>query len=268
MTRFSQAVLQQGRLAMAYPGAILVAAWLLTMISLPVVGWTVGSGAFHAGISFGVLVQVAVVVFILVQAWGWREALRVVLWVLGLAWVVEFVGSQTGVPFGTYHYTPLLQPQLGHVPLLIPLAWLMMLPPAWAVAERILARRAGLWVSQAAFVFLAALAFTAWDLFLDPQMVAWDFWRWEQPGAYFGIPWSNYFGWLLASGLITALVRPRRLPLVPLVAVYLLTWLLQTIGQFFFWEMPGPAAAGFLGMGIFIVLATWPAGASFARRAS
>jgi hypothetical protein len=50
---------------------------------------------------------------------------------------------------------------------LVPLAWLMMLPPAWAVA-RLVAGGPGI-----AFILTAALAFTAWDLFLDPQMVAW-----------------------------------------------------------------------------------------------
>jgi putative membrane protein len=250
MARFSQAILQQGRLALGYPGALLVAAWLLTMIALPIVRWTLGDAALQQGIVFGVIVQVAVVLAVLVQAWGWLPTLRLAVTVIGLAWLAEFVGSQTGFPFGAYHYTPVLQPQLGGVPLLIPLAWLMMLPPAWAVAERITAGRL-----RIAFIAISALAFTAWDLFLDPQMVAWDFWRWAQPGGYFGIPWTNYLGWLLVSGLMTALVRPKNLPIVPLTAIYILTWLLQTIGQLFFWGLPGPALVGFLGMGLFILLA-------------
>jgi putative membrane protein len=251
MIRFIHGLLQQGRLALGYPGASLVAVWLLTMISLPILRWGLGDDALQNGIVFGVLVQVAVVMAVLVQAWNWQAALRVALPVIGLAWLVEFIGSQSGFLFGEYDYTHVLQPQLGGVPLLIPLAWLMMLPPAWAVAERIAAGRR---FAKITFVLVSALAFTAWDLFLDPQMVAWDFWRWVAPGGYFGIPWTNYLGWLVISGLMTVIVCPKNLPIIPLVAIYILTWLLQTIGQLFFWGLPGPAIVGFFGMGVFILL--------------
>src|SRR5690606_41755819 len=30
------------------------------------------------------------------------------------------------------------------------------------------------------FILVSALALTVWDLFLDPQMVAWGFWIWER----------------------------------------------------------------------------------------
>ena len=38
---------------------------------------------------------------------------------------------------------------------------------------------------------------TAWDLAMDPMMVAGQHWIWEKPGAYFGIPLQNYWGWWL-----------------------------------------------------------------------
>ncbi len=86
-------------------------------------------------------------------------------------------------------------------------------------------------------------------------MVAWGFWVWEQPGGYFGIPWVNFAGWLFASALITAIIRPRPLPVGPLLIIYLITWLLETIGLFFFWGLPGPAVVGFVAMGGVLLLA-------------
>ncbi len=71
---------------------------------------------------------------------------------------------------------------------------------------------------------------------------------------YFGIPLVNFAGWLLVSALITALVRPPALPDVPLVIIYALTWLIETVGQVMFWQHYGPAACGFIGMGVFLVL--------------
>jgi putative membrane protein len=143
------------------------------------------------------------------------------------------------------------------VPLLIPFAWLMMLPPSWGVALLItgpVISSARPWQARLLRALVAALAFTAWDLFLDPQMVAWDLWRWERPGLYFGIPLVNFAGWLLASFLIS-LTAPDELPARSLRLVYVVTWALQAIGQYFFWDQPGPAIAGFFGMGVFVAVA-------------
>ena len=241
----------------------LVAVWILTMISVPIIRWTLGDSALPAAVSLGVLMQVIAVCLVLINAWGVRRGLLTISVIVALAWLTEFIGHTTGFPFGSYDYTPRLQPQVGGVPLLIPMAWLMMLPPAWALAQVITnltpqpplleergkrAQRVGV-----RFVLVTALAFTAWDLFLDPQMVAWDLWRWEVPGAYFGIPLVNFAGWLLASALIT-LVASRlapihQLPTRPLVIIYVITWLLETGGLAVFWGLPGPALVGFVAMG-------------------
>jgi putative membrane protein len=133
---------------------------------------------------------------------------------------------------------------------LIPLAWLMMLPAAWAVASVITDSHRG-W----RFVLVSALALTAWDCFLDPQMVSWGYWVWATPGGYFGIPWINFAGWALSAGLLTLLARPLPLPIPPLLAIYTITWALQSTGQLFFWQMPGPALSGFIAMGLFVCLA-------------
>lgn len=237
--------------------------WVLTMITLPIVGWTLGDAALRQGMSVGVLIQFAAVLAALQSAWGWKHTLQVFFIVTGIAFFAEWLGSTTGFPFGKYHYTALLQPQVGGVPLLIPLAWMMMLPPAWAVAQTILGAKSRLAAWQG--VLLSAFAFTAWDLFLDPQMTAWGFWVWETPGAYFGIPLVNFVGWLLVSAIITVVVQPSGLPLVPLLVIYGITWFLQSVGLGIFWSQPLPALVGFLGMGCFVVLA-WRGWRSLVRQ--
>lgn len=238
------------RLLACLPSPILLAAWVLSMIALPLANFAFGEGALPVGITLSAFLQVGLVLAVLRRAWGLTRTLWTAAGVILLAWLVEFAGSTTGYPFGAYHYTALLQPQLGGVPLLIPLAWLMMLPPAWAVAQSVAGSSSGL-----AFIGWSALALTAWDLFLDPQMVAWGLWVWEEPGGYFGIPWLNFLGWLLASAVITAAVRPQPLPIRPLILVYAITWLLESIGLLFFWNLPGPGIVGFIGMGSLLWLA-------------
>ena len=237
---------------------IFISLWLLTMICLPIVGWTFGEAALIRGMALGVVMQALAVLSILVSAWGLNKTLKTLVIVGSLSFFAEFIGSTTGFPFGKYHYTAVLQPQLGGVPLLIPLAWMMMLPPAGAMASAILPRATSK-VSNIQFTItyslLSALAFTAWDLFRDPQMVRWNFWVWEIPGQYFGIPLVNYAGWVLVSAILTIAARPKDLPSQALLLVYILTWLLQSIGQGLFWSQPGPAMFGFVGMGIFVWLA-------------
>ncbi len=231
---------------------VLLAAWLLCMISLPIVQWLAGDRALIRGVTVSVVLQAALVILLVYQGAGARRTALLVATVVVAGWAAEALGSKTGFPFGAYHYTDQLQPQLLGVPLLIPLAWLMMLPPAWAVAQRITKRTSGL-----LFVVVSALAFTAWDLYLDPQMVNWGLWVWDQPGQYFGIPLVNYAGWFLVSALITVIARPPALITRPLFLVYAMTWLIEVTGLVLFWQLYGPAAAGFIGMGIFVALG-WP----------
>lgn len=233
----------------------LLACWLLVWIVTPIAGWVWGDDTFPLLASLGVLAQATVSVVALARAWPVSRVVRAALLVLPITWAVEAIGAATGVPFGHYDYTDALQPQLLGVPLLIPLAWLMMLPPAWAVAA-VLHPPVGSRRARVSYAALSGAAFTAWDLYLDPQMVAHGLWAWEQPGGYFGIPWVNFVGWWAVATTLTWLVNPRDLSHRPLLTVYTLVWLFQAIGLGLMWGQPGPALAGLAGMG-FWVLAAW-----------
>ncbi len=165
-----------------------------------------------------------------------------VTFIFGLA--VEALGVHTGWPFGTYQYDESLGAQLFGVPLVVPCAWVMMVHPCLCAARCI----AGNWV----FLYGGALLM-AWDLFLDPQMVAAGRWTWEVTGAHApftpDIPLSNPFGWLLAGIFITGLLnrvlpRERRKEGASLRAVdALLLWTLfgGVVGNLFFFDRPGLA---------------------------
>jgi len=227
--------------------------WSLLMVSLPIADWSRGWSALMGAITVGVSITAGLVLILLWEVWGTAPALCAAGSILILSWAAEVIGSRTGVPFGSYNYTDALGPQILYVPFQIPLGWLMMLPPSWAVAQAISGRMNARW-KYPAFVSLSALAMTAWDLFLDPMMVAWEMWGWEHSGGYFGIPWSNYLGWLLVSALITILVRPGKLPVVPLLIVYTAIWLLKSVGLGIFWGYPGAAIIGSIIMGCVTVL--------------
>ena len=228
--------------------------WVIVLIATPIWIWGFGEEVFPFMTIVGVLSQFTAAFFALRMGWTGKRIFWSLLLVLIITLGVEYLGSKTGFPFGKYHYTPALQPQVAGVPIIIPLAWFMMLFPAWAIAETILSAlrkrlSSSYWI---VFAFFSGLVFTSWDLYLDPQMVGRDLWQWDQPGGYFGIPWLNFLGWWLTATIITLVIRPENLPRRPLMIIYTLTWAFQVIGLGLFGGQPAPALVGFVVMGIFV----------------
>jgi uncharacterized membrane protein len=178
--------------------------------------------------------------------WGAAQSLRAAAAVVALTLVVEFVGSTTGFPFGEYDYTAMLQPQIAGVPVIVPLAW-------WGIG--LAAREVAVAVvgvgSRTARLVLGAVALTAWDAFLDPQMVAEGYWVWVNDGAYRGIPLTNYAGWLGSSLLVMAvlevMVPPRRAQRVP-ISLYAFVAVMETIAFLFFFDDAVVALVGGVAM--------------------
>ncbi len=132
------------------------------------------------------------------QREGWKGALGLLALVFGVSLLFESVGVATGWVYGPYHYTEKLGPRfLGLVPYLIPVAWFMMSYPSFVIAERLAPEGAGRWQRVLAVAALGGLAMTAWDVIMDPIMVAGGHWVWDVDGAYFGIPLQNFWGWWL-----------------------------------------------------------------------
>ncbi|WFE57179.1 carotenoid biosynthesis protein [Micromonospora sp. WMMD712] len=186
---------------------------------------------------------------------GPRAAAALVAVATGGGFAIEALGVATGFPFGSYDYSGELGPKLAGVPLVIPLAWTWMAWPAWLTAARLVA-------PGVARVALAAVGLAAWDLFLDPQMVAEGYWVWRDatpalPGLP-GVPVSNYLGWLLFAVLLMAALRPLAGPAVdragpgdaPMFALYLWTYASSVLAHAVFLGLPASAAWGAAGMAV------------------
>jgi uncharacterized membrane protein len=132
------------------------------------------------------------------QREGWGRALRLLALVFGVSLLFESVGVATGWVYGPYHYTDKLGPLfLGLVPYLIPAAWFMMSYPSFVIADRLVPAKWKRWERLLTVAAVGGLVMTAWDLIMDPVMVAGGHWIWEVDGAYFGIPLQNFCGWWL-----------------------------------------------------------------------
>ena len=185
---------------------------------------------------------------------GPRAAALLLLVAGGGGLLAEAVGVATGVPFGRYYYAGSLGPAVLGVPVVIPLAWVMMAWPAYLVAARLARRGPGR-------VAVGAAALASWDLFLDPQMVDAGHWRWADPLPSLPgvptVPLTNYAGWLLVALVLMTLldravpVRPGR-DTVPY-ALYLWTYASSVLAHAAFLGLPASALWGGLGMGLVAV---------------
>jgi uncharacterized membrane protein len=187
---------------------------------------------------------------------GVRAALFLVAVTTGGGFAVEAVGVATCVPFGCYAYGPALGPRLVGVSWVIPLAWTWLAWPAWLAAGRLA-------VSLVGRIGVAGLALAAWDLFLDPQMVAEGYWRWRHPHPALpgvaAVPVGNYLAWLAVAVAMMALLaavpalRPVGVRDAPMLALYLWTYASSVVAHALFLGLSGAAAWGAVVMGLVAV---------------
>ena len=204
------------------PSLVLLALYLLT---LPVYGLLRLTNQSEALSTMTVIIIVLFFCASMAHLLETRGLQRAAL-MAGSAFIIslgaEMFGVGTGLLFGNYTYSEQLGPRiLGLVPLVIPVAWMMMLYPSYAIAKFLtrssrnpISGDASRDLSRSEIGFLAtlttkvvttgiaALAMTAWDLSLDPRMVRDGNWVWHGGGPYFGIPISNFVGWFITACVI------------------------------------------------------------------
>ena len=147
-----------------------------------------------------------------------RASRRLPIICLVVSNVLENIGVATGFPFGPYHYTDVLGPKLGYVPLMIGPAYLGVGYLSWVLATVLVGD-----VKRGADAFqtfvtplIGAFIMVLWDLSMDPMAstVA-QWWIWEQGGGFFGVPLPNYLGWyftVFAFMIVFALYLRFRAP--------------------------------------------------------
>ena len=126
--------------------------------------------------------------------------------------LLEDVSIQTGFPFGSYYHTT--GPKIIDVPISVGPTYFAIGYVAWRVAGILLGSADGGPGSTLLQPIVAAVLATMYDLTIDPigSTVA-RFWVWRHGGAYFGVPISNFLGWLLTVYLflqVFAIVVRRR----------------------------------------------------------
>lgn len=148
---------------------------------------------------------------------GGRRAVAFLLWASGVAFVAEWASTRVGIPFGLYHYTGRtvgVELYLSNVPVFDSLSFAFLAYAAYCLSRRALGTARGVGV-----VALAGILMMFLDVVIDPLAVRGDRWflgdvfYYPGGGVYFGVPLSNFAGWLLVGWVIVggyvAATRPR-----------------------------------------------------------
>jgi putative membrane protein len=156
-----------------------------------------------------------------------------------VTYLMEWLGTHFGVPFGHYYYTDQLGPLLLDVPAVIPLQWFNMIYACYVMTDIILSRvnregeeshdraeesaLAAMLPRMLVTSIMVGLFMVSWDFINDPYMVGLGSWVWTSPNEFFGlmlfgIPLSNFLGWVLTSAvsiLLLELFRHRSRIVLP-----------------------------------------------------
>jgi uncharacterized membrane protein len=138
--------------------------------------------------------------------YGWRDAAVLLVICLVTTFTMENIGSVTGIPFGRYHFevgSNLIH--VGVIPVIVGPLWFGMGYFAWILAGILLGRTGpdlhGTFETLTRPI-VAAFAMAQWDVVMDPpEATISKVWIWHDGGGYFGVPLSNYLGWLLTGWL-------------------------------------------------------------------
>lgn len=141
---------------------------------------------------------------------GLKNALIGFFGICALFWTLEFLSGHIGMFGSTYSYTDAFPgPSIGGTPVLLGLEhyayyFFMSYFIANLLVDGVIVSSLKSWWKRALFVsFISSVIVMGIDMMADPVQV--DYfgqWHWAAGSPYFGIPYGNYFGYILIYTII------------------------------------------------------------------
>ncbi|WP_244395873.1 carotenoid biosynthesis protein [Beijerinckia indica] len=181
-----------------------IATWsCFTVLLLLIIAFGGGTGSaaqLTAALSILALAVHAVI------ALGWVEATVFAAICLTVTFVMENIGVLTGFPFGRYTFiVGRDMPHIGVIPMIVGPLYFGMGYASWVIASLLIGFRVERPQSVYALIavpLISAFVMTQWDVVMDPSASTLSgAWIWYNSGGYFGVPLSNFLGWLLVTWL-------------------------------------------------------------------
>ena len=134
--------------------------------------------------------------------------------------MVEYLGVQYGLFFGSYEYGANMGPKLGGVPWLIGLNWALLTMVTGVIAY-------SLFKNSIARIFAGASLMVFLDIFLEHSAPIFNYWEFEGGS----VPLDNYIAWFVISLIFHAIFKILKLYSNSQVSIHL--YMAQLV--YFFW---------------------------------
>lgn len=174
-------------------GSIVLVATVITVVAL----------TFNESVALLSLLTVLFAAFAFthgVLRYGLGAMLVFLVAVVVIGWSYETLSIETGFPFGDYYYTSGMGAKIGQVPVAIMPSYFAFGYLSWTLASVLIRKRdngisgSDIWVLPLVSSFVMVM----WDVCMDPLCsTIFGEWIWEDGGAYFGVPLTNFAGWFL-----------------------------------------------------------------------
>jgi putative membrane protein len=178
-------------------------------------GWLPEPLAFHGLLILSGTVVMRSPLIVGVAPTATRKTVAAVGLLAAYAYGIEYVGVHTGWPYGSFEYVVDLGPIVGGVPAGLPVFFIPLVVNAYLLVVFLLGERA----RNTAVRLLSVIALVlTMDVVLDPGAVALQFWNYADPGVpvfggalsaaggFYGVPLSNYAGWVLSATVAVVLL--------------------------------------------------------------
>ncbi len=185
-----------------------------------------------AGVSSIFVILFAIPSYYALWRWlGRTRALQVLAALGAFAVGIEAFAIATGFPYGGFDYGDKIGAKvLGLVPWTVPFAWTPQVLGAFALNAHWPFERSRTFDLKRAIIG-GTLVLLSFDLVLDPGAVQQKFWSYTHPGIYYGVPFSNFAGWLLSGAIGMAILwslsrEKLRETMPPRALMISVTWIL------------------------------------------
>jgi putative membrane protein len=109
------------------------------------------------------------------------------------SFLIEGIGTNTGLIFGEYEYLTTLGYKIWNTPLMIGINWLILVYSAGVYIQRIIPSNS----ASSVFIksIIGAALLTLIDYFIEPIAIKFDYWAWQNTL----VPLQNYVAWFITA---------------------------------------------------------------------
>ncbi len=147
-------------------------------------------------LTFLALIVSTIGLFIFHRAINIKQDIIIFTVIFLLGFIVEVVGVNTGVIFGSYQYGETLGIKLFHTPLLIGLNWVFLTYTARSISDKL---------TKNIFLqlIIAPTLMLIYDIVMEQLAPLMDMWSWTNSS----VPIKNYIAWWLIGFLFTGILK-------------------------------------------------------------